>query len=134
MIVFTNGCFDLLHAGHVSHLEQSKAFGGSLIVGLNSDASVRRLKGEGRPIQAVHQRAAVLWALRCVSCVQVFDGDSPLDLVLALRPAVYACGPDHDPAAWEPIVREWGGVVRQTVELPGVRTTSTIEGIRCTSS
>lgn len=133
MIVFTNGCFDLLHAGHLSHLQQARALGERLIVGLNSDASVRRIKGAGRPVQSERQRAALLWALRCVDAVQVFDADSPVELVRLLKPDVYACGPDHDPQSWWPVVSEWGGVVVQTTELPGVRTSITIEGIRCAS-
>ncbi len=133
MIVFTNGCFDLLHAGHLHHLSQARAFGTRLIVGLNSDASVRRLKGPGRPNQSERVRAASLWALPLVGLVQIFDANSPEELVRWIKPDVYACGPDHDPQRWWPVVAAWGGVVLQTKELPGVRTTSVMEGKRCAS-
>lgn len=133
MIVFTNGCFDLLHAGHIAHLTEARGFGSRLIVGLNSDASIRRLKGPGRPVQDERTRASVLWALRCVDLVQVFDGDTPADLVRWLKPHVYACGPDHDPQQWWPIVAAWGGVVMQTSPRIGVSTTRAIEGKRCAS-
>lgn len=133
MLVFANGCFDLLHAGHRYHLEQARAMGSALVVGLNSDRSVRLLKGPDRPVQSERERMRALIALECVGCVQLFDGATPLDLVYALHPGVYACGPDHDPAPWRTVLAEWGGVVMQTRELPGVRTTSILGDCRCKS-
>lgn len=95
-VVFTNGCFDLLHAGHLSLLERARALGDRLIVGLNSDASVRRLKGTDRPIVAALDRARLLAALRAVDGVTIFEEDTPLELVKALLPDVLVKGADYD--------------------------------------
>lgn len=92
-IVFTNGCFDVLHAGHVRLLQYAKSFGDELIVGVNSDASVRRLKGDRRPIMPCEDRVAMLEALRCVTGVYVFDEPTPEDLICELRPDVLVKGP-----------------------------------------
>jgi D-beta-D-heptose 7-phosphate kinase/D-beta-D-heptose 1-phosphate adenosyltransferase len=94
-VVFTNGCFDLLHAGHVSLLERARALGDRLIVGLNSDASVRRLKGPDRPIVGGVDRARLLAALRAVDGVTIFEEDTPLELVKALLPDVLVKGADY---------------------------------------
>ena len=131
MLVFANGCFDLLHAGHRYYLAQARSMGSALVVGLNSDKSIRRLKGEGRPIQTERERMRALLMLEFVGCVQIFDDDTPLDLVYALRPGVYCCGADHDPEPWRSVLGEWSGVVVQARELPGVRTTTLLRGIRC---
>ncbi len=96
-IVFTNGCFDLLHPGHVRLLRQAAALGDFLVVGLNSDASVARLKGPGRPINPAEARAEVLSALEAVSAVTIFDEDTPLDLIKAVRPDVLVKGGDYRP-------------------------------------
>ncbi|MBI5743386.1 MAG: adenylyltransferase/cytidyltransferase family protein [Elusimicrobia bacterium] len=93
--VFTNGCFDLLHAGHVYSLEKARSFGDFLFLGLNSDASVRRLKGPSRPINKVRDRAVVLAALAAVDAVVVFAEDTPLKLIKALRPDVLVKGADY---------------------------------------
>lgn len=93
-IVFTNGCFDVLHAGHVATLKNAKAMGDVLIVGLNSDSSVRRLKGDSRPIHTQYNRATILGALECVDCVAVFDGE-PTELIRTLRPDVLVKGEDY---------------------------------------
>jgi D-beta-D-heptose 7-phosphate kinase/D-beta-D-heptose 1-phosphate adenosyltransferase len=93
-VVFTNGCFDLLHPGHVRYLARARAAGDLLVVGLNSDRSVKRLKGPGRPVQNEAARAEVLAALAVVDLVVVFDGDTPIDLIRALRPDVLAKGAD----------------------------------------
>jgi rfaE bifunctional protein nucleotidyltransferase chain/domain len=93
--VFTNGCFDLLHAGHLDLLRFARAQGDRLIVGLNSDASVGRLKGPGRPIVPQLERAGLLEALRCVHQVIVFDADSPTDLIEHLQPDILVKGPDY---------------------------------------
>ena len=94
-VVFTNGCFDILHRGHVTCLAQARALGGSLIVALNTDASVRRQgKGDDRPVNALEDRAAVIAALESVSLVTWFDTDTPLDLIIACRPDVLVKGGD----------------------------------------
>ena len=93
-IAFTNGCFDLLHAGHVAYLEQAKKPGRVLIIGLNSDASVRRIKGPKRPVNTLAQRAAVLAALACVDYVTVFGQETPYQLIRALRPDILVKGAD----------------------------------------
>lgn len=94
-VVLANGCFDLLHVGHVRYLEAARALGDVLIVGLNSDASVRRLKGPGRPLMPVEERAEMLAAFAAVDHVVVFDDDTADGLVSALRPAVHAKGTDY---------------------------------------
>ncbi len=94
-IVFTNGCFDILHAGHIQCLKKARELGDFLVVGLNSDASIRRLKGEGRPLHNAHDRAEVLAALECVDAVVVFEEDTPLQIIEAVRPNVLAKGADY---------------------------------------
>ncbi len=94
-VVFTNGCFDILHYGHVSYLEKARKLGDVLIVGLNSDESVRRLKGNSRPINAQHDRAMVLAGLACVSYVIIFDTDTPENLIAKIRPSVLVKGADY---------------------------------------
>ncbi len=96
-VVFTNGCFDLIHSGHVRYLREARAIGDRLVVGLNSDQSVRELKGAGRPITAQADRAEVLAALRWVDAVVVFDEKTASDTLLALRPDIYAKGGDYRP-------------------------------------
>jgi len=113
-LVFTNGVFDVLHRGHVTYLAQARAMGASLIVGVNSDASAKRLgKGDDRPVNALEDRMAVLAALEAVSLVTPFDEDTPLALVLACRPDVLVKGGDWKPdtivGARE--VQGWGGAV-----------------------
>ena len=95
MIVATNGCFDILHAGHVRYLKKSKAFGDVLIVGLNSDKSVRSIKGPTRPINYENDRAEVLCALESVDYVVLFDEDSPKDLLEIIKPNIYTKGADY---------------------------------------
>jgi D-glycero-beta-D-manno-heptose 1-phosphate adenylyltransferase len=94
-VVLANGCFDLLHVGHARYLEAARALGDALIVGLNSDASVRRLKGPGRPVMTAAERAELVGALRAVDLVVVFDEDSAEALIARLRPAVHAKGTDY---------------------------------------
>ncbi len=96
-IVFTNGCFDLLHPGHVRLLREAATLGDFLVVGLNSDASVRRLKGQSRPINPAEARAEVLSALEAVDAVTVFDEDTPLELITAIRPDILVKGGDYRP-------------------------------------
>ncbi|MDD5018877.1 MAG: D-glycero-beta-D-manno-heptose 1-phosphate adenylyltransferase [Candidatus Omnitrophica bacterium] len=95
-VVFTNGCFDILHYGHVAYLEKAKALGDILIIGLNSDASVRRLKGKARPINNETDRACVLAALACVDYIVLFSRDTPLELIKTLKPDVLVKGGDWD--------------------------------------
>lgn len=98
MIIFTNGCFDILHRGHIEYLQQSRSLGSRLIVGLNSDASVKRLKGEDRPINNQSDRALILSALSCVDEVHIFDDDTPYSLIENIRPDVITKGGDYSPS------------------------------------
>jgi D-beta-D-heptose 7-phosphate kinase/D-beta-D-heptose 1-phosphate adenosyltransferase len=124
-IVFSNGCFDLLHVGHVRTLEAARRLGDRLLVGLNSDASVRRLKGAQRPLIPARQRAEVLAALACVDWVVIFREDTPLGLIRALRPDVLVKGGDWALGAivGRDEVESWGGRVVRLPQIPGVRTT-----------
>jgi D-beta-D-heptose 7-phosphate kinase/D-beta-D-heptose 1-phosphate adenosyltransferase len=130
-IGFTNGCFDLLHPGHVSLLEQAKRSCDRLIVGLNSDSSVARLKGDGRPIQPEPARAAVLASLAAVDLVVVFDEDTPLQLIRLLRPDLLVKGADYrlDEVVGSDVVREYGGEVLLVRIEPGFSTSATIARI-----
>ncbi|MEX5285165.1 D-glycero-beta-D-manno-heptose 1-phosphate adenylyltransferase [Selenomonas sputigena] len=130
-VVFTNGCFDILHAGHVRYLAQARALGDCLVLGLNSDASVRRLKGESRPVNAELDRAAVLSALRSVDFVVLFDEPTAEDLIEKVRPAVYAKGGDYtrETLPEAKIVEKYGGEVRFIDLVPGRSTTKIIEKI-----
>ena len=128
-VVFTNGCFDILHAGHVRYLNAAKALGDVLIVGLNSDESVRRLKGEGRPVNPAADRAEVLAGLRAVDHVVVFGEATAEELVRQLKPDIYVKGGDYSletlPEA--KIVGSYGG---KTVLIPMVEGRSTTNVIR----
>lgn len=128
-IVFTNGCFDLLHAGHVSYLELARRHGQRLVVGLNSDRSVRALKGPQRPLIGEDDRARVLAALAAVDAVILFDEDTPLNLICALRPQVLAKGADYreEEIVGAAEVRSWGG---QVILIPLVEDRSTTRIIR----
>ena len=132
-IVFTNGCFDILHRGHVEYLEEAAALGDRLVVGLNSDASVRRLgKGLDRPINDQDSRATVLGALRCVDAVVLFDEDTPLDLITAIRPDVLVKGGDWKVTEMVggQFVQSYGGEVRSLKLVDGFSTTGLVERIR----
>jgi len=131
-IVFTNGCFDVLHRGHVRYLEQAARLGDVLVVAVNSDESVRRLKGPDRPINPVEDRIAVLAALACVDYVVVFEEDSPADLIAAIRPEVYVKGGDYPPelVPEAPLVRQLGGEVHSVGYVPDRSTSAIIERIR----
>jgi D-beta-D-heptose 7-phosphate kinase/D-beta-D-heptose 1-phosphate adenosyltransferase len=131
-VVFTNGCFDLLHAGHVRYLEEAGRLGDRLVVGLNSDASVRRIKGPGRPIVAQQQRAEVLAALACVDFVVIFDEPEPGRLIEALVPDVLVKGSDWQESAivGASFVRAHGGRVVRVDVVPGISTSRIIERIR----
>ena len=132
-LVFTNGCFDLLHRGHVTYLAQARALGASLIVGVNSDASVRRLdKGSERPLNTQEDRLAVLAALESVACVTLFEQDTPLQLILAIRPQVLVKGGDWAPQdiVGSREVLSWGGVVHAIPFLHARSTTQIVQRIR----
>lgn len=126
-IVFTNGCFDILHVGHVSYLEKAARLGKHLIVGLNTDASVRRLKGETRPLVHELDRARVLAALACVDAVVLFDQDTPTELIEKIRPDILVKGGDYKPE--EVAGREYAGEVRIIDFEEGYSTTGVVEKI-----
>lgn len=125
-VVMTNGCFDLLHVGHVRSLAEARAHGDRLLVAVNTDASVRRIKGAGRPIVPARQRAEVLAALACVDWVVLFGADTPRALVRALGPDVLAKGGDWalDAIVGRAEVESRGGKVVRLREIAGIRTTS----------
>ncbi|MFF5070346.1 D-glycero-beta-D-manno-heptose 1-phosphate adenylyltransferase [Micromonospora olivasterospora] len=131
-VVFTNGCFDVLHPGHVRYLEQARALGDLLVVAVNSDGSVRRLKGPDRPVNPVEDRVTLLAALACVDHVVVFEEDSPAELIEAVRPDVYVKGGDYPPemVPEAPLVRRLGGQVRTLGYVPDRSTSAIIERIR----
>ncbi|PTU67208.1 D-glycero-beta-D-manno-heptose 1-phosphate adenylyltransferase [Chromobacterium sp. Panama] len=136
-IVFTNGCFDILHRGHVTYLAQARALGASLVLGLNTDASVRRLgKGDDRPINHQDNRAAVLAALESVSLVICFDEDTPAQLIEQVRPDVLVKGGDWTPdkivGSAETLAR--GGQVHSIPFLFDTSTTSTLNKIRASEA
>jgi D-beta-D-heptose 7-phosphate kinase/D-beta-D-heptose 1-phosphate adenosyltransferase len=131
-VAFTNGCFDLLHPGHVSLLEQARASADRLVVGLNADASVRRLKGEGRPVQDEAARAAVLASLASVDLVVLFEEDTPLTLLEALKPDVLVKGADYtrDTVVGADLVEGYGGRVVLAELADGHSTTATLARLR----
>lgn len=130
-IVTTNGCFDILHVGHVRYLEETKKFGDVLIVALNSDASVRRLKGEGRPINNENDRAEVLNALKSVDYAVLFDEDSPMQLLAEIKPDVHTKGADYtvETLPEAKVILENGGRLEFIKFVEGKSTTSTIAKI-----
>jgi len=131
-VVFTNGVFDLIHPGHVDVLIAARAAGDALLVGVNSDASVRRLKGAERPVRGQAERALVLAALEAVDAVAIFDEDTPLELINATRPDVIVKGGDYTPEAvvGRREVESWGGRVVIVPLTPGQSTTAIIEKLR----
>ncbi len=126
-VVFTNGCFDLLHRGHVECLQQAASLGDVLVVGVNSDDSVRRLKGPGRPVVPADDRAAIVASLGCVEYVTIFDEDTPAELLAAVQPDLYVKGGDYDAATLpeRKVVERYGGKVVTVGYLDG-RSTSGI--------
>ena len=129
--VFTNGCFDLLHPGHVRYLEMARAQGKRLIVALNADASVTRLKGPGRPINTLRDRAQVIAGLESVDFVTWFTEDTPLRLIQRLRPGILVKGGDWatEQIVGGPEVLSWGGQVKSLILVRGKSTTRTIAKI-----
>jgi D-beta-D-heptose 7-phosphate kinase/D-beta-D-heptose 1-phosphate adenosyltransferase len=130
-VVFTNGCFDLLHAGHVKYLQKTRRLGDILVLGLNSDASVRRLKGEKRPLICEDERAHILAALDCIDYVVVFDEDTPLELITALKPDILAKGGDYkiEGVVGRDFVESYGGRVELVSFVDGKSTSNIIERV-----
>ena len=133
VVVFTNGCFDLLHPGHVRLLQDAKQFGDILVVGLNSDDSVRRLKGPGRPIFPEDDRVLMLAALACVDYVVVFEEDTPIPLLERLRPDILVKGDEYRPdqVVGRELVEGYGGRVERVPIVAGLSTTDIVERILC---
>jgi rfaE bifunctional protein nucleotidyltransferase chain/domain len=132
-LVFTNGCFDILHRGHVTYLAQAAALGASLVVALNSDDSVRRQgKGPDRPVNGLADRLAVMAALQCIALVTWFDADTPIEPILACRPDVLVKGGDWpvERIVGAPEVQGWGGTVHSIPFLHQTSTTAVLEKIR----
>jgi rfaE bifunctional protein nucleotidyltransferase chain/domain len=135
VIVWTNGCFDLLHAGHARSLRVAAALGDVLVVGVNSDASVRRLKGPGRPVMSAAERAELIASLECVAHAVVFDEDTPEGCIRLLRPDVHCKGADYAPPHGKPIpeaalVESYGGRVAFLPLVEGLSTTELTRRIR----
>jgi len=131
-VVFTNGCFDLLHLGHVEYLQKAKNLGDVLVVGINDDASVRRLKGAPRPITPENDRALIIAALAAVDYTCLFSEDTPLELITALRPDVLVKGADWavDAVVGKKLVEGFGGTVRTIEFVPNRSTSGIIAKIR----
>ena len=131
-VVFTNGVFDLLHLGHVTYLQKAREQGDLLVVGLNSDASVRRIKGPLKPLLPLAERAEMLLALSCVDYTTFFEEDTPLEAVKILKPDVLVKGGDWavDKIVGGDLVQSWGGVVTNIPVVPGRSTTNLIEIVR----
>lgn len=128
-VVFTNGVFDLLHSGHVAYLEQARSLGDALLVAMNSDASVKRIKGKDRPLVSLKDRMRVMAALGCVDCVTSFSSNTPVPLIEQLKPLVYVKGGDWDmskiPEA--ALVKSYGGQARALQFIEGRSTTKLIQ-------
>ncbi len=131
-VVFTNGCFDILHVGHVRYLKEARAQGDFLVVGLNTDASVRRLKGPERPIQNEGARAEIMASLACVDFVTWFDEETPEDLIREVRPDVLVKGGDWtvDKIAGGKFVQSYGGEVKSLTFVDCFSTTKIVEKIK----
>lgn len=131
-VVFTNGCFDILHLGHITYLAQARQLGDALVVGLNSDASVRRLKGPSRPVNDQNARAQLLAALECVDYVVFFEEDTPLNIITQVVPDVLVKGGDYsiDNIVGADFVMQNGGKVLTIPFVNGFSTTSIIENLK----
>ncbi len=135
-VVFTNGCFDLLHPGHISYLRAARSLGDALVVGLNSDSSVRKLKGPSRPVILEADRAIMLEALESVDAVVIFNEDTPVRLIRELKPAVYVKGGDYriEDLPEAEVAAEIGAEVKILPFEPGYSTTAFIERIKAIPS
>jgi D-beta-D-heptose 7-phosphate kinase/D-beta-D-heptose 1-phosphate adenosyltransferase len=133
-VVWTNGCFDLLHIGHVRGLQEARRLGDVLVVGVNSDASVCRLKGPRRPIVSAAERAELLAALACVDRVLIFGEDTPTEVLRRLQPDIHCKGADYAPPSTRPIpeaevVHSYGGRIAFLTFTPGLSTTDLVQRI-----
>ncbi|MFH1454335.1 MAG: D-glycero-beta-D-manno-heptose 1-phosphate adenylyltransferase [Armatimonadota bacterium] len=131
-IVFTNGCFDILHVGHISYLEKAKSYGDTLIIGLNSDLSVKKLKGKDRPLFSQKERAKALSGLVSVDYVIIFNEDTPEKLIGELKPDIHVKGGDYTPGELPEakIVAMYGGKVKIVKYIPGFSTTNIIKKLK----
>jgi rfaE bifunctional protein nucleotidyltransferase chain/domain len=131
-IVFTNGCFDILHAGHVSYLSKAKSLGDILVIGLNSDSSVRKLKGRSKPVVAQKNRAILLAALEVVDFVVIFNELTPFELIKAIKPHVLIKGGDwkKENIVGADLVDSYGGIVKSLPYIKGLSTSSLIQKIK----
>lgn len=131
-VVFTNGCFDILHSGHVKYLQAAKAFGDILVVGLNSDSSIRQIKGPSRPINSQKDRATVLSALACVDYIVIFSTETPRRLIARIKPDVLVKGADwaRNDIVGKDIVDAYGGTVQRIRFVKGRSTTNVINRIK----
>jgi D-glycero-beta-D-manno-heptose 1-phosphate adenylyltransferase len=131
-VVFTNGCFDILHSGHVSYLNEARSLGDLLVVGLNSDGSVKRLKGENRPVNKQEDRQFMLQNLKAIDYVLIFDEDTPFELISALKPDVLVKGGDwkEEQIIGFDIVRSYGGKVMSLSFKDGYSTTDLIRQVQ----
>lgn len=139
VVVWTNGCFDLVHAGHVRSLQVARTLGDVLVVGINSDASVSRFKGTSRPILPAKERASLIAAIRCVAHVVIFEEDTPEECIRLLRPDIHCKGADYAPPNGKPIpeatlVESYGGRLAFLPLLDGLSTTELIRRIKILSS
>jgi D-beta-D-heptose 7-phosphate kinase/D-beta-D-heptose 1-phosphate adenosyltransferase len=131
-VVFTNGCFDILHKGHIEYLRQSRLLGDCLVIGLNSDASVKRLKGNDRPINSEQDRALVLEALDFVDYIVVFNEDTPLNLIMSLKPIIYTKAGEYSldnvigKGLGKDIIEAYGGRVKLIPLISGISSTEII--------
>ncbi len=132
VIVFTNGCFDLLHPGHISYLEKARSLGDRLIVGLNSDESVKRLKGSARPVNKQQDRARLLAALQCVDAVVVFEEDTPARLIEEVKPDILVKGGDYsvDQVVGASFVQSYGGRVEILPYVDGYSSSHILEKLK----
>lgn len=131
-VVFTNGCFDILHVGHIRYLQEARAQGDMLVIGLNTDQSVKRLKGPDRPLQNENARAEILAALACVDYVTLFDEETPEKLIHEIRPDVLVKGGDYsiETIVGAPFVQSYGGEVKALQFVDGYSTTSIIKKMK----
>ncbi len=134
-VVWTNGAFDLLHPGHLASLRQARALGDVLIVGVNSDRSVKAYKGPNRPILNQNERAAMLAALECVTAAMIFDEDTPAESLMKLKPDIHCKGAEYAPPHGRPVperavVEDYGGRIEYLPLVPGVSTTEILRRIR----
>ena len=131
-IVFTNGCFDILHTGHIKYLFEAKSLGNHLVIGLNTDNSVKRLKGENRPLQDEQDRALILAALEAVDLVVLFEEDTPLEIITFLKPDILVKGSDYtiENIVGAKEIVQWGGKVKTIEFINGKSTSMIIEKIK----